>query len=152
MLDLLVCVWKFADMLYLNFPLHSSIDFCVCCCTYSSLTISVIYLFYFSVPSHPSASCAESNLYFLSHVFPHNPFFLNSSILLHNLFSSQHSLRRPGSFPSHTYTKAFQYRRLYSRKIVKNGDCLPYKLFFLMFAMSIYMGMWCTVSSHTNLQ
>lgn len=74
-----------------EFSMHSSIDFCVCCCTYSSLTISVIYLFYFPVPSHPSASCAESNLYFLFHVFLISSFFLNSSVLLHNLFSSQHS-------------------------------------------------------------
>lgn len=151
MLDLLVCVWKFADMLYLHFPLHFSKDFCVCCCTYSSLTISVIYLFYFSVPSHLSASCPESNLYFLSHVFPHNPFFSefqcpsSQSIFFSAQFTS-------GSFPSHMCARAFQCRRLYSRKIVKNRDCLPYKLFFLMFSMSIYMGIWWAVSSHTNLQ
>lgn len=150
MLDLLVCVWKFADMLYLNFPLHSSIDFCVCCCTYSSLTISVIYLFYFSVPSHPSASCAESNLYILSHVFPHNPFFLNSSVLLHNLFSSQHS-QPLANFPPICVPRHSNIEGFIQEKIVKNGDCLPHKLFFLLFAMSTYMRIWCTVSSHTNL-
>lgn len=151
MLDLLVCVWEFAHMLYLNFPLHSSIDFCVCCCTYSSLTINVIYLFYFSVPSHPFASCAESNLCFLSHVFPHNPFFSEFQCFpSQSVFFSAQSTS--DFFPSHLCAKAFQYRRLYSRKIVKNRDCLPYKLFFLMFAMSVYMGIWCAVSSHTNLQ
>lgn len=78
-------------------------------------------------------------------------FFLNSSILLHNLDSSLHVCQWFLSLP-YVYQGISIQKALFKQNCHRNGIWLACKLVFLMSAMPVHMGSWCLVSSHPILQ